>query len=236
MPKVLQVLRNSNSTDQRDGVIDLTVSPFPSPSPPESALVVKEEVIDPVLQVYNKGKARETMPLPFPVSPLSPLPNSIAVNISEPREDIINGRNDCDTNEAIDPNTICPFCDRKLPENPSVTLKEMRAELETKTWLSPTIDNPYHRNAVSFRDFIGHCTRHRFETEQLPAAAANGWPMSPDFSTIFDRVCREYISLAAIVEGGANEFLTMAKEYYIKYRGQVGHQIADGRFLKSGAG
>ena len=109
---------------------------------------------------------------------------------------------------------LCPFCDRQLPDSPSELLVKLRAELETNTWPDPMPDNPLHRSAPSFQAYIHYCTRHEFETTQLPIGILAGWPMTPDFGGIFDRICREYPLLAGAAKDENNEFMISAKEYY----------------------
>lgn len=184
------------------------------------------------------------LPEPFPLhSPLQPEFDE-PVNVIASKEvkvEPMMESNDIVMDENLygpsdDPKTLCPFCDAKLPEFPSNKLVKIRASLENKTWPDPTPDNPLHRSAATFQAYISYCTRHVIETEHLPQAISGKWLLQPDFGNIFDRVCRDYISLSTIAESGINEFLVSAKEHYTNRQVGILSEFTSDRFLQSGAG
>lgn len=178
------------------------------------------------------------MPKPFPMtlSELSPISSPLLP--ARHVEKILDDKILEEFQPAVNPLSLCPFCDQQLPNNPSQLLLDMRAELEEKTWESLTLFNPLHREAARFQDFIIYCTRHMFESDLLPTAMTNGWPLHPNFGSIFDRVCWQYLSLASIAKGSQNEFMTSAVEFYSQPTRQQGllGELASNRFLESGAG
>ncbi|KDR69493.1 hypothetical protein GALMADRAFT_145530 [Galerina marginata CBS 339.88] len=72
----------------------------------------------------------------------------------------------------------------------------------------------------------------------LPKAISGNWPLNPDFSLVFDRVCCDYLALATVAGSGVSDFLMAAKEHYgVAYnQDAMLSQYADGCFLESGAG
>ena len=76
----------------------------------------------------------------------------------------------------------------------------MYRDLESQTWPDPLPDNPNHRSAKSFTVFALYCERHRFESQSLPEAISNTWPMSIDFGKLFDRVTSYREDLEALTE------------------------------------
>lgn len=53
-----------------------------------------------------------------------------------------------------------------------------------------------------------------FESTELPKAISNGWPLNPDFATIYDHVLKQYLALKSIAESKTNLFLVLAQEFY----------------------
>ena len=100
---------------------------------------------------------------------------------------------------AEEPTSLCPFCDEQM-SSPSPALLTMYRDLESLTWSDPLPDNPNHRSAKSFTVFALYCERHRFESQTLPVAIRNNWPMSIDFGKLFDRVTSYHEDLEALVE------------------------------------
>ncbi|KDR70608.1 hypothetical protein GALMADRAFT_1349818 [Galerina marginata CBS 339.88] len=175
-------------------------------NPTQLCAKVNDSIIDPLLRTT-------VLPEQFPNLPSPPL----NLNFSDPSETAIPELLLHDAEEDKDPSHLCPFCDEKLPENPSETLTRLREFLETRTWPDPMPDNRLHRSAPSFETYIHFCTRHQFESKHLPLAKSAGWPMDVDFAKVFDQVCHEYPSLVSLLEienNKANEFLTAAKEHY----------------------
>jgi hypothetical protein len=91
-----------------------------------------------------------------PMSPLANIPDlppphftMIAIK-SEPVE------------EAVDPTTLCSFCDEPLPLTPSAKLVALREDLEAKSTPFPLPDNPGHRQ-THVTNFVACCELHRVE-------------------------------------------------------------------------
>ena len=103
--------------------------------------------------------------------------------------------------EAEEPTfeSLCPFCDAQV-SSPSPTLLTMYRDLESQTWPDPLPDNPNHRSAKSFTVFALYCERHHFESQSLPVAISNNWPMSINFGKLFDRVTSYHEDLEALTE------------------------------------
>ncbi|KAJ7440906.1 RTC4-like domain-containing protein, partial [Mycena galericulata] len=87
----------------------------------------------------------------------------------------------------IDPKTLCPYCDRLLPDNPSDVLEQLLGETFRRTYRDVRPDNPLGRKGP-ITAFAAVCQRHMLESVELPRAVANGWPMSIDWYDVEDRV------------------------------------------------
>ncbi|KAJ7914662.1 hypothetical protein B0H13DRAFT_1564417, partial [Mycena leptocephala] len=110
------------------------------------------------------------------------------------------------------PSSLCSFCDEKLPLSPSARLTALREELELKSRPCPIPGNAGHRE-TSVTNFVAYCELHRVERNILPVALARGWPLSPDFGTLFDRVTRLKNALTIICEEPDNSsFFRTAKD------------------------
>ncbi|THV02939.1 hypothetical protein K435DRAFT_617308, partial [Dendrothele bispora CBS 962.96] len=94
---------------------------------------------------------------------------------------------------------LCPYCDRKMPENPSTKLQQLLKHLEKKSTFAPRPSNSYGRKA-SLADFSLVCQQHVLETDMLSKAILEGWPLSVDFDGLATRVRQMKNDLKAILQ------------------------------------
>lgn len=108
--------------------------------------------------------------------------------------------------ESADPSSLCPFCDEKLPPNPSPFYCSLLEAACRKAYPDPRPTNPRGLRAL-MGIYVASCKRHRFETYQIPEAMAKGWPMNINFGKIRERVERLTGGLTKLVrdEGNARE-------------------------------
>lgn len=94
----------------------------------------------------------------------------------------------CSVEAAVDPDTLCPFCDQPLPDQPSEDLLAKKATLlkDPSAKRRATIKNP---KAVRLRD--GHvmrtaqfCKQHENERKHIPLGRERGWPSSIDWAAL----------------------------------------------------
>jgi hypothetical protein len=108
--------------------------------------------------------------------------------------------------ESLDPSSLCPFCDEKLPLNPSPFYRTLLEAARRKAYPDPRPTNPRGLKAM-MGIYISSCKRHRFEAHQIPEAIAKGWPTDINFGKVRERVERLADGLAKLVrdEGSARE-------------------------------
>ncbi|KAJ3555497.1 hypothetical protein NM688_g2547 [Phlebia brevispora] len=102
-------------------------------------------------------------------------------------------------NPDIDPATLCPWCDERLPPSPSPHLKSLIAAARKHSSSDGRPTNPlgmYAAPAV----FVSVCQRHRFESVQIPLAKKRGWPTHIDWTGLGGRVRRLRNKLQRIVD------------------------------------
>lgn len=106
----------------------------------------------------------------------------------------------------MDPSSLCPFCDEKLPLNPSPFYRSLLEAARRKARPDPRPTNP-HGLKVMMGIYVESCKRHRFEAHQIPEAMAKGWPTDINFGKVRGRVERLAGDLAKLVrnEGNARE-------------------------------
>jgi hypothetical protein len=106
----------------------------------------------------------------------------------------------------VDPSSLCPFCDEKLPLNPSPFYRSLLEAARRKARPDPRPTNPRGLK-VMMSIYVASCKRHRFEVHQIPEAVAKGWPTDIDFGKVRERVERLAGGLAKLVrnEGNARE-------------------------------
>ncbi|KAK0457879.1 RTC4-like domain-containing protein [Desarmillaria tabescens] len=152
-------------------------------------------------------------PQPFPVAfspqltPRAPKRSSDGLESGEDksrkkrREHILKTPPDADSDEeddsaadnaifldpSIDPKTLCPYCDTRLPDRPTPLLSRLLANIAKKSRPSPRPTNPLGRKAP-LEAFIALCQRHRFESVTLPEAERNGWPKEIAWEKLEGRV------------------------------------------------
>jgi hypothetical protein len=99
---------------------------------------------------------------------------------------------------AVDPKSLCPYCDEPLPPRPTAHLSSLLAGMRKKSKPEPRPSNPLGRRApVSL--YVTVCQRHQFEAVWLPRAAAEGWPTEIDFAAVRRRVEARATPLRALV-------------------------------------
>ncbi|KAJ6600644.1 hypothetical protein B0H10DRAFT_1766009, partial [Mycena sp. CBHHK59/15] len=80
----------------------------------------------------------------------------------------------------VDPESLCPYCDRPLPEKPSLGLLLLLEKTFGKSYSDAREGNTLGRKGPVLA-FAGLCQRHMFESEEMPQALVNGWPASIDW-------------------------------------------------------
>jgi hypothetical protein len=93
----------------------------------------------------------------------------------------------------------CPFCDEYLKREPSDFLVNMLNVLLHKSTPDPSPSNPNHRKAKGSAT-IGYCSRHRMESDILPIAEREGWPMVIDFAALYERVLQLHYYLQPLLD------------------------------------
>ncbi|KAJ7016594.1 RTC4-like domain-containing protein [Mycena alexandri] len=86
-----------------------------------------------------------------------------------------------------DPESLCPYCDRLLPEVPTAALADLLEEAYRRSYRDARPANPLGRKAP-VGVYASLCTRHMFESELMPKATAEGWPTAIDWSALSARV------------------------------------------------
>lgn len=99
---------------------------------------------------------------------------------------------------SIDPKTLCPYCDTRLPDRPTPLLRRLLASIAKKSRPSPRPTNPLGRKAP-LEAFIALCQRHRFESVTLPEAERNGWPKEIAWVKLEGRVQKMTRELNALI-------------------------------------
>ncbi|KAJ7020691.1 RTC4-like domain-containing protein [Mycena alexandri] len=89
--------------------------------------------------------------------------------------------------EIRDPKTLCPFCDRIFPADPSPKLVLLLETALNHSYRDPRPNNALGRKAL-LGVYITMCTRHVFEQKLLPEAITSGWPTFIDWSSVGPRV------------------------------------------------
>jgi hypothetical protein len=92
-----------------------------------------------------------------------------------------------ETQDFLDPKTLCPFCDGQLPDEPSDTLLSLIKEARIYSRREPRIANKLGLTAPIER-YIEVCQRHEFETVEIPKAIFFSWPSKIDFTALPKRI------------------------------------------------
>lgn len=98
-----------------------------------------------------------------------------------------------------DPNTLCPFCDEKLPESPSHILIDMLEKLKRKATPDPRYGNSLGLK-LDMSQYISFCARHTAESEEFPKGEKYGWPTALNPSKLTKRIWKLKSQLQAIID------------------------------------
>ncbi|KIM77021.1 hypothetical protein PILCRDRAFT_12382 [Piloderma croceum F 1598] len=105
----------------------------------------------------------------------------------------------------------CPFCDKHLRCKPSAYLVKLLEVLLQKSWPDLLPWNPGHCKA-KVTDTIAYCNCHHMESNILPMATCEGWPLNIDFSALYEHVLALNSSLRLLLDPD----LTADNEFYKK--------------------
>lgn len=100
---------------------------------------------------------------------------------------------------AVDPKTLCPYCDEPLPTTPTPHLRRLLQTTHKKSHPDPRSTNPLGRKAA-LSTFVTVCQRHRFESDILPEAEAKAWPKTIDWEGLGLRIERLRADLREIID------------------------------------
>ncbi|KAA1092421.1 hypothetical protein PGT21_002158 [Puccinia graminis f. sp. tritici] len=119
------------------------------------------------------------------------------------------------TSPIVDnPASLCPFCDKPLPENPSAGLVKHLEYLKNQPGVKRRKEskNP-SALYLPFPMIANYCQRHRAEKQLIPMGLAKGWPSKIDFKTLPNRITShlQYLNKICTREI-ASDFLDMALE------------------------
>ncbi|KAG9126134.1 hypothetical protein FRC07_004741 [Ceratobasidium sp. 392] len=92
-----------------------------------------------------------------------------------------------DTLLNVDPEDLCPFCDERLPDNPSPDLLRTMAELKLLAKPEPRARNPLGMKAP-LTTFINLCHMHRAESTHVQRGKENNWPAVIDWNNVRERL------------------------------------------------
>ncbi|EJF64057.1 hypothetical protein DICSQDRAFT_81010, partial [Dichomitus squalens LYAD-421 SS1] len=112
-------------------------------------------------------------------------------------------------NPAVDPKTLCPWCDEPLPSDPTPHLRALMAAAKHVSYPDDRLTNPLGLRAP-LAAFVGVCQRHRFERNWIPRARKRGWPTTIDWDALSGRISRLRGHLQAIVDDVDGEFAAEA--------------------------
>ncbi|TKA55907.1 hypothetical protein B0A53_01604 [Rhodotorula sp. CCFEE 5036] len=137
------------------------------------------------------------------------------------------------TQAPVNPDTLCPFCDQPLPDNPSEDLLRKKDALlnDPSARRKRTMQNS---KAVRLRD--GHvvrtaefCKQHRDERIFIPEGRAQGWPAEIDWAALPGRIERLLgVHLNNIVLGKVETpFLERAHSDFARVGGKRGNAVND---------
>lgn len=100
---------------------------------------------------------------------------------------------------AVDPTSLCPFCDEPYPDDPSKVLQDMMTKARSRAYRDCRPSNTLGLKAELLY-YFSMCRRHRFETGVLPKAKHYGWPTCINFDELPTRVEALRNHLAALIE------------------------------------
>ncbi|KAL6307217.1 RTC4-like domain-containing protein [Sparassis latifolia] len=106
----------------------------------------------------------------------------------------------------VDPASLCPWCDEKLPPVPTPHLSAMITTARHASSPDARPTNPLGLRAP-LGAFVAVCQRHRFESHHVPLAQQKGWPMEITWELINARVEAQRARLQKIVQDVDERFL-----------------------------
>ncbi|OCH96355.1 hypothetical protein OBBRIDRAFT_787434 [Obba rivulosa] len=107
---------------------------------------------------------------------------------------------------TVDPNTLCPWCDERLPPVPTPYLVDLMKIARSKSSRDSRLSNPLGLRAP-LTAYTNVCQRHRFESIQVPRAQRKGWPTEIAWDRLPARVEAQRERLQAIVDDVDEQFL-----------------------------
>ncbi|KII88459.1 hypothetical protein PLICRDRAFT_698840 [Plicaturopsis crispa FD-325 SS-3] len=99
---------------------------------------------------------------------------------------------------SVNPSTLCPFCDRPLPEAPTTELLELIRVARGQSYPDVRPTNPLGRRAPMLL-FSAVCHRHDFETRLLPRGKKEGWPEKIDWGRMKSRIIKMHAPLLELL-------------------------------------
>ncbi|GAA5991083.1 hypothetical protein JCM10908_006532 [Rhodotorula pacifica] len=137
------------------------------------------------------------------------------------------------TQAPVNPDTLCPFCDQPLPDNPSDDLLRKRDALinDPSARRKKTMKNS---KAVRLRE--GHvvrtaefCKQHRDERIFIPEGRARGWPTEIDWEALPARIEKLLSTHLSIIVLGNFEtpLLDKARSDFARVGGKRGNAVND---------
>ncbi|KZT09830.1 uncharacterized protein LAESUDRAFT_461612 [Laetiporus sulphureus 93-53] len=113
--------------------------------------------------------------------------DSLATNIGANKSSELNEDDLLYLNSAVDPSTLCPWCDEPLPSAPTPHLLALIATAREASWPDPRPTNCLGLRA-DLGLFVDVCQRHEFENHHVPLARRRGWPTGIDWDGLSARV------------------------------------------------
>ncbi|KAH9940892.1 RTC4-like domain-containing protein, partial [Epithele typhae] len=105
----------------------------------------------------------------------------------------------------IDPETLCPWCDERLPPEPTPHLRRLIEAAKRVSRQDERATNSLGLQAPLVA-YVGVCQRHRFERDWIPRAREQRWPTEIDFDKLAGRVQRLEGTLKTIVDDVDEDF------------------------------
>ncbi|KAI0695339.1 RTC4-like domain-containing protein [Cerioporus squamosus] len=106
---------------------------------------------------------------------------------------------------SIDPKTLCPWCDERLPDEPTPHLRALISAAKRVSHPEDRLTNPLGLRAPPAA-FVGVCQRHRFERDWIPRARQKRWPTRIAWDKLAERIIRLQATLQAIVDDVDEDF------------------------------
>ncbi|KAI0832012.1 RTC4-like domain-containing protein [Trametes gibbosa] len=123
---------------------------------------------------------------------------------------------------SVDPKTLCPWCDERLPSNPTPHLVSLMDVARRRSYADDRPTNPLGLRAPP-AVFVSVCQRHRFERIWVPRARKRGWPTRIDWGRLSGRVGHLEGTLKTLVDDIDEDLSTFALKLDIKGKGKGQH-------------